>query len=73
MEIEKLEKNNINLNNELVNEHIQKNFLETNLGKAINTAVDIGIRAIFPDFFEVGYSYREIELIVHWLPPSCYD
>lgn len=52
MEIEKLEKNNINLNNELVNEHIQKNFLETNLGKAINTAVDIGIRAIFPDFFE---------------------
>lgn len=52
MEIEKLEKNNINLNNELVNEHIQKNFLETNLGKAINAAVDIGIRAIFPDFFE---------------------
>ena len=52
MEIEKLEKNNINLNNELVNEHIQKNFLETNLGKAINTAVDIGIRAILPDFFE---------------------
>lgn len=52
MEIEKLEKNNINLNNELVNEHIQKNFLETNLGKAINTVVDIGIRAIFPDFFE---------------------
>ena len=52
MEIEKLEKNNINLNNELVNEHIQKNFLETNLGKAINPAVDIGIRAIFPDFFE---------------------
>ena len=27
MEIEKLEKNNINLNNELVNEHIQKKFL----------------------------------------------
>lgn len=52
MEIEKLEKNNINLNNELVNEHIQKNFLETNLGKAINTAVDIGIRTIFPDFVE---------------------
>ena len=52
MEIEKLEKNNINLNNELVNEHIQKNFLETNLGKAINTAVDIGIRGFFPDFFE---------------------
>ena len=34
MEIEKIEKNNINLNNELVNEHIQKNFLETNLGKS---------------------------------------
>ena len=52
MEIEKLEKNNISLNNEIVNEITQKNFLETNLGKAINTAVDIGIRAILPDFFE---------------------
>ena len=30
----------------------QKNFLETTLGKTINTAVDIGIRAILPEFLE---------------------
>ncbi len=53
MEINNLEKNNnINLENNLVNENAQKNFLETILGKTINTAVDIGIRAIFPNFVE---------------------
>ncbi len=53
MEINNLEKNNnIELNNNLVNENTQKNFLETTLGKTINTAVDIGIRALLPDFFE---------------------
>lgn len=53
MEINTLErKNNINLENQIVNEKTQKNFLETMLGKAINTAVDIGIRAIFPTFVE---------------------
>ena len=53
MEIHNLEKNNnIELNNNLVNENTQKNFLETTLGKTINTAVDIGIRALLPDFFE---------------------
>ena len=44
--------NEINLNNNLTNEKEQKNFLETTLGKTINTAVDIGIRAILPDFVE---------------------
>ncbi len=53
MEINNLEKNNnIDLNNNLVNENDQKNFLESTLGKTINTAVDIGIRALLPDFVE---------------------
>ena len=57
MEINNLEKNNeinneINLNNNLVNEKTQKEFLETTLGKTINAAIDIGIRAILPDFID---------------------
>lgn len=53
MKIESLEKNNnIELNNNIVNEKSQKNFLESTLGKTINTAIDIGIRAILPDFLE---------------------
>ncbi len=53
MEINDLEKSkNINLENNLVNEKSQRNFLETTLGKTINTAIDIGIRAILPDFVE---------------------
>lgn len=53
MEINYLEKNNnINLNNSLVNENTQKNFLETTLGKTINTAIDIGLRALLPEFLE---------------------
>lgn len=38
--------------NELTNEKEQKSFLETTLGKTINTAVDIGLRWILPDFLE---------------------
>lgn len=53
MQINNFEKNNeINLENNLVNENTQKNFLETALGKTINTAVDIGIRALLPDFID---------------------
>lgn len=53
MEINNLEKNNnIKINNNLINEKSQKNFLETVLGKTINTAIDIGIRAILPNFLE---------------------
>lgn len=53
MEIENLEKNNnIELKNNIVNETTQRSFLETTLGKAVNTAVDIGIRAVLPDFIE---------------------
>lgn len=53
MEINNLEKNNeINLKNNLTNEQEQKSFLETTLGKVINTSVDIGIRALLPEFVE---------------------
>ena len=53
MQIENIEKNNnLELNNNIINEKTQTNFLETTLGKAINTAVDIGIRAILPEFIE---------------------
>lgn len=44
--------NKINLDNNLVNEKTQKSFLETVLGKTINTAIDIGIRALLPDFID---------------------
>ena len=45
---------NITQNNEkqLVTEKEQKNFLETNLGKAINFAMDAGLRAILPNYVE---------------------
>lgn len=53
MEINDLEKNNnIKINNITIDEKTQKNFLETTLGKTINTAIDIGIRAILPEFVE---------------------
>ena len=56
MEIDNLEKNNnIELNNNISNgniKDIQQDFLDTTLGKVINTAVDIGIRAILPDFID---------------------
>ena len=50
MEIEK--NKNIELKKEIINEKSQKNFLETTLGKTINTAIDIGIRALLPDFID---------------------
>lgn len=53
MEMNNLENNiNNNISNHLVNEKKQRNFLETTLGKTINTAIDIGIRALLPDFIE---------------------
>ena len=50
MEIEK--NKNIELKQEIINEKSQKKFLETALGKTINTAIDIGIRALLPDFID---------------------
>ena len=51
MEINKIE-NEVNLNNEINRSNEQKSFLETTLGKTINTAIDIGIRALLPDFVD---------------------
>ena len=53
MEVKELEKNNeINLKNNLEKENDQKKFLETTLGKTINAGLDIGIRALLPDFID---------------------
>ena len=51
MEINKID-NGINLNNEIQIREEQTNFLETTLGKTINTAIDIWIRALLPDFID---------------------
>lgn len=50
--MENILNNSIELNNNLEIEKEQKNFLETTLGKTINTGIDIGIRAVLPDFIE---------------------
>ncbi len=53
MEINNLKnENEIEINNNLENEINQKSFLETTLGKTINAGLDIGIRALLPDFLE---------------------
>lgn len=45
--------NNQNLNtNELVTEKDQNGFLNSTMGKVVNTAVDLGLRWILPDFVE---------------------
>lgn len=43
---------NNKINNMEVTEKSQNNFLQSNLGKFVNTAVDVGLRAILPDFVE---------------------
>ena len=74
MEINELEKNK-NLEKNIEQEKSQKNFLETTLGKTINLAVDIGLRAVLPDFieeqvinlkdnlFEYGFRYGNVTCI----------
>lgn len=53
MDIENLEKNNnLEIENGVTIENEQKGFLESTLGKTINAAVDIGIRALLPDFID---------------------
>lgn len=42
------------ISNEIVTEKSQNNFLESTLGKTINTAVDIGLRWTLPDLVEDG-------------------
>ena len=49
--------NNISLTNGVTEEKLaqeQNNFLESTLGKVINSALDVGIRMILPDFIEDG-------------------
>ena len=52
MEINNLKKDNeIKIENNLL-ENKQTKFLETTIGKTINAAIDIGIRALLPDLVE---------------------
>ena len=49
--------NNINLqtnSNELVTEEKQNSFLESTIGKIVNSALDVGLRMLLPDFVEEG-------------------
>lgn len=46
-----IEKSN-EITNEIVTEKTQKHFLESILGKTINSAVDIGLRWVLPDLIE---------------------
>ena len=41
----------LNLENNLILEK-QNNFFETNIGKAINGGINIGLRLLLPDFLE---------------------
>ena len=50
--MENILNNTMEINNNLNNEVEQKNFLETTLGKTINTGIDIGIRTLLPDYIE---------------------
>lgn len=52
MKIENELKQSNQIENEVVTEQSQNNFLETTLGKTINGAVDIGLRWILPDLIE---------------------
>ena len=54
MELNNTENLQINNNNDLVTEQEQNTFLESTLGKVINSALDVGIRMILPDFIEEG-------------------
>ena len=52
MDIENQLNNEKNINNNIEIEKEQKNFLETTIGKIVNTGLDIGIRALLPDFID---------------------
>ena len=53
MDLEK-EQNLKNNLNEIVTEKEQNVFLESSLGKVVNSALDVGLRMILPDFVEDG-------------------
>lgn len=52
MNLEKEIDSNISMQNQIVTKSSQNNFLETTLEKTINTAIDIGLRWVLPDFIE---------------------
>lgn len=52
MDIEENLNFNNELNNNLISEKDQNNFIESRLGQVINTGLDIGLRYILPDFLE---------------------
>ena len=52
MDIHNQLNNEKNINNNVEIEKEQKNFLETTIGKIVNTGLDIGIRALLPDFLD---------------------
>lgn len=43
---------NNNIENNVNLEESQKSFLQTNIGKIVNAGLDIGLRALLPDFIE---------------------
>ena len=49
------EKNNLYLSNNIEQEKLEKeqnSFLQTNLGRAINGGIDLGLRVLLPNFIE---------------------
>ena len=52
MELENIRENLQNNQNDLVTAEEQNSFLNSTLGKVIDSALDIGLRIIMPDFFE---------------------
>ena len=52
MNLENKLNNSNQIENEIITEKNQNNFLESTLGKTINAAVDIGLRWILPDLVE---------------------
>lgn len=43
-----------NLNNNITEEKDQKSFLETSIGKVVDSAIDVGLRMLLPDVIEDG-------------------
>ena len=59
--------NNIEKNNNLEIENKQNNFLNRTLGMAVNLAVDLGIRALLPNFIEDQIIDVKDNLVKHGL------
>lgn len=46
--------NNLNINNNELDNKEQKSFLESTLGKVVDSALDVGLRMVLPDIIEDG-------------------